>query len=47
MERSKRIIRITLLLAGFVMLLMGIVAGGYRDIWTKAVMVCMECVGIG
>ncbi len=47
MERSKRIIRITLLLAGFVMLLMGIVTGGYRDVWTKAVMVCMECVGIG
>ena len=43
----KRFIRILLLLTGLLMLVTGILDGSFRDVWTKAAMVCLECVGIG
>ena len=35
------------MLAGILFLGMGIVQGQFAVIWRKAVMICMECIGIG
>ena len=42
-----RIISVIILAAAIVMILMGIADGGIRDVCAKAVMICMECIGIG
>lgn len=35
------------MLAGILFLVIGAVQGQLADIWQKAVMICMECIGIG
>ena len=35
------------LLAGAVFLVIGAVQGQFAVIWKKAVMVCLECIGLG
>lgn len=35
------------LLAGLVFLCIGAVRGEFAVIWQKAVMICMECIGLG
>lgn len=35
------------MLAGILFLGMGIVQGQFAVIWRKAVMICMECIGLG
>ena len=34
-------------LAGFLLLAIGVVQNDFAAIWQKAVMICMECIGIG
>jgi len=46
MIRSKKIWMI-LLPAGIILVIIGIIQGDYRDVWAKAVMICLECIGIG
>lgn len=36
-----------LLPIGIILVIIGTIQGDYRDVWAKAVMVCLECVGIG
>ena len=43
----KKILRILLLLAAAAMIIAGILNGSMREVWGKAVNLCMECVGIG
>ena len=43
----KRIISVIILAAAVVMIIAGIIDGGARDVMVKAVMICMECIGIG
>lgn len=40
-------IRIFLFVLGFACLAAGLVQGGYRDTMLKAIMICLECIGIG
>lgn len=46
-ESDKKMIRITILATATVMIIAGISGGEYRDVLSKAVMICMECIGIG
>ena len=41
------IVRVALLAVGAVMLFLGVAAGEAGQILRKAVIVCMECIGIG
>jgi len=45
-KKSKKLWMI-LLPVGIVLLIMGIMQGDYRDAWAKAIMICLECIGIG
>ena len=40
-------IRWILLLAAVTMIVAGLSLHGFRDVLTKAVMICLECIGIG
>ncbi|MBO4899110.1 MAG: hypothetical protein J5509_02360 [Lachnospiraceae bacterium] len=42
-----RIISVIILAAAIVMIIAGIADGGVRDVCGKAMMICMECIGIG
>ena len=42
-----RIVRYSLLGIGITLLVYGFFAGGTRDVLTKAVNICTECVGLG
>ncbi|MDD7391006.1 MAG: CD1871A family CXXC motif-containing protein [Lachnospiraceae bacterium] len=44
---GKNGIRLLLFLAGMVCLTAGILQGDYRDTLIKAIMICLECIGIG
>lgn len=47
MQGKKNLLR-ALILAGSVLLLIsGLVAGDFEEVREKAVMICMECIGIG
>ena len=46
-EKNKSLWWLGGVLAGIVFLGIGIVSGEFIVIWTKAVMICMECIGIG
>ncbi len=45
--RWKTPLQIILILAAAAMIIAGILNGSIRDVWGKAVKLCMECVGIG
>ena len=45
--RNKLIIRAIVVIAAVLMIAVGINAGGYRDVLGRAVIICLECVGIG
>ena len=47
MKISLRTWRIALLVAGVIMFVLGIFRGEAQEILSKAVIVCMECIGIG
>ncbi len=40
-------IRTIILVAAVVLIVAGLLDDGYRDVMSKAVMICMECIGIG
>lgn len=46
-SRVSMVLRIALFLLSIVMISAGLAAGDYYGVWAKAVMVCMECIGIG
>ena len=46
-DRRKTILRWTLLGAAVVMTVTGLLDNGFSDVLIKAVMICMECIGIG
>ena len=43
----KNIIRWLILATAVLMIIAGLTGGAFRDVMTKAVMICMECIGIG
>ena len=45
-KESKKLWLILLPL-GIGLVIMGIMQGDYRDNWAKAIMICLECIGIG
>ncbi len=46
-NRKNRLIRIIILTAAIALLAAGIADDGSTDIMNKAVMICMECIGLG
>ena len=44
---SKMIFRILLLSSGLTLVTIGLLNGGFRDVMTKAIRICLECIGIG
>ena len=47
LQKNRNLIRILLLTGGIVLLVTGLMTGGFDDVRRKAVMICMECIGIG
>lgn len=47
MEKSKKVLQATILVAALAMIGAGIRMDGVRDVLSKAIMICMECIGIG
>ncbi len=47
MTAFKNNLRIVLLTAALGMVCYGALTGGYIEVFSKAVMICMECIGIG
>lgn len=44
---KKRIIGLALALVGAVMMAFGVTDGEHREVFEKAVRICLECIGIG
>ena len=47
MTRMKKPAQILILIIAIAMIAAGINANGFREVMNKAVMICMECIGIG
>ncbi len=45
--KSKTTVRLIGLIAAIALITAGLFDNGYRDVMSKAVMICMECIGIG
>ena len=45
--KKPTVLRAVLLLLAVAMIVAGILNGSMRDVWGKAIKLCMECVGIG
>lgn len=41
------IFRTVILLAAVVMIILGLLSGEYIDVKSKAIRICLECIGIG
>ncbi len=46
-EKGKQGIRFMILAISIVLLGVGIFTNGFTDVWGKATMICMECIGLG
>ncbi|MBR4175034.1 MAG: hypothetical protein IKR56_06825 [Lachnospiraceae bacterium] len=46
-NKRDRLIRLVVLILALVLLAAGLLTGGSTDIMSNAVMICMECIGIG
>ena len=44
---AQRVIRIILFAAAILLIVLGIINGGMRDVLIKAIMICTECIGLG
>ena len=42
-----RIFRIVIFYAAVIMIISGLLSGEYIDVKSKAIMICLECIGIG
>ena len=47
MSKTKKIMRWTILLVSIAMILLGVLRNEAREVMSEAVMLCMECIGIG
>ena len=45
--KNKLFIRVTSVVAAIIMIAYGLNAGGFTDVLSHAVIICLECVGIG
>ncbi len=45
--KGKNVLRIGLTGLAIFMIILGVLSGEPRDVWSKAVRICMECIGIG
>ncbi len=46
-DKRKTVLRWTILVAAVIMIVTGLTHNGFSDVLIKAVMICMECIGIG
>ncbi len=46
-DHSKKIISCVIFGLAVAMIAYGVMSGGLRDVWARASMVCLECIGIG
>lgn len=46
-ERTKNIVALSLMAAGLLALIAGVLRGEAADVLRKATMICLECIGIG
>lgn len=46
-DKRKRAFRIGITVVAFVFLALGVATDGFSDVRAKAIMICMECIGIG
>ncbi len=46
-DHVKKLISCVLLIAAVGLIAAGVLSGGYREVWSKAAMICLECIGIG
>ncbi len=44
---AKKSVQRIIIIAAIILITAGLLDGGYRDVLSKAVMICMECIGIG
>jgi len=44
---AQRVIRIVILAAAIILIVLGIMNGGMRDVLIKAIYICTECIGLG
>ena len=45
--QKKNILKLLILSAAILMIAAGILNNEFMEVWSKAVMICMECIGIG
>lgn len=45
--KNKKNIRIFIGITGVFFIVAGVIQGGYKDTLMKAIMICLECIGIG
>ena len=46
-NKVKQLISCVLIIAALGLIGLGVMNGGYKDVWNKARLICMECIGIG
>ncbi|MCR5278176.1 MAG: hypothetical protein K6E19_01930 [Lachnospiraceae bacterium] len=47
MKDKRMPLRLIILAAAVVLIVVGLFDNSFKDVWSKAVMICMECIGIG
>lgn len=46
-EKTRRIAALTLVVAGVIMIAIGVARGEVQTVLRKAINICLECIGIG
>ena len=47
MKLNMERIALPVMIAGAALIVAGVLLGGYRSIWQKAAIICLECIGLG